>query len=101
LREHVSDERCDPARRAQDGIYQPYEDLLPYHTFSLRYSKQDIPTLAAQLRQVPPKQVISMYKALRRVHKAFLWPKELGGKAYEYTVASLHARLHRMWGIIY
>ncbi len=84
----------------QDGVYQPYEDLLPYHAFSLRFSLADVPTLVAQLQQVPPRQVVAMYKALRRWHRAFLWPRELGGRAYEYTVASLHARLHRLWGVI-
>jgi hypothetical protein len=35
------------------------------------------------------------------VHKAFLWPQELGGKAFDYTISSLHSRLHRIWGVIY
>ena len=83
--------------RPQDGVYQPYEDMLPYHAFSLRLGRGDLGNMVAQLQR----QVVAMCKALRRWHKAYLWPKELGGRAYELTVASLHARLHRLWGVIF
>jgi hypothetical protein len=82
-------------------VYQAYEDLLPWATFSLRFNQQDVPSMLQQLQQVEPQQVVAMYRALRRWHKAFLWPPALEGKAYDYTVASLYARLHRMWGVIY
>lgn len=37
----------------QDHVYQPYEsDYLPYHEFSLRLSKADIPHLVPILRSV-------------------------------------------------
>jgi hypothetical protein len=90
-----------PPARPQDGVYQPFEDQLPYHTFSLRFSTADIPTLVQQLQRIPPSQVVAMYKALRRWHKGFMWQQELGGKAFELTISSLHSRLHRKWGLIY
>ncbi len=82
-------------------MYQPFEDLLPWATFSLRFSQQDVPSLLQQLQQVEPQQVVAMYQALRRWHKGFLWPPDTGGKAYDYTLASLYSRLHRLWGVIY
>ncbi len=82
-------------------MYQPFEDQLPYHTFSLRFSKADIPTLVQQLQQLSPERIVAMYRSLRRVRGAFLWPPELGGRAFDHTIASLHSRLHRMWGLIY
>jgi hypothetical protein len=98
----VPDTPADPQSLApQDGVYQPYEDLLPYPSFSLRFSKEDIPALQASLAQMEPHEIVSMYKALRRWHKAFIWSKEQGGKAYDYTLASLHSRLHRLWGVLY
>ena len=51
--------------------------------------------------QVPYGEVVRMYRSLRRHRRAFLWQRELGGRAFEYLVASLMERLHRMWGLIY
>jgi hypothetical protein len=85
----------------QDGVYQPLEDLLPYHEFSLRFGKEDLATLVQQLAAISPERLASMFAQLKRYHKAFLWPRELGGEAFDYVVASLFSRLHRMWGVIY
>lgn len=85
----------------QDGMYQPWYDLLPYHEFSLRFSVEDIPQMAASLRQIPYPEVLRMYRSLRRHRRAFLWQRELGGRAFEYMVASLMERRHRLWGLIY
>ncbi len=30
--------------------------------------------------------------------RAFLWAPKLGGRAYEYTIRALEARLHGVWG---
>jgi hypothetical protein len=82
-------------------VYQPLEDLLPYHEFSLRFSKADLATLVQQLAAISPERVAAMFEALRRYRTAFLWPRELGGEAFDYVVQSLFARLHRLWGVIY
>ena len=85
----------------QDGVHQPLEDLLPYHEFSLRFRKEEIVSMVAQLRAMRPERLRAMFEALQRVHKAFLWPRELGGQAYDFVVASLWSRRHRLWGVLY
>lgn len=85
----------------QDGVYQPWEDLLPYRDFSLRFRFDEIKDMVASLRAMEPERVLEMYRALRKVHKAFVWPRRLGGTAYAMTIASLHSRLQRFQGAIY
>jgi hypothetical protein len=61
--------------------------------------KDDIPQLVQQIKQIEFDQLLRMYKSLRRYRRAFLWTE--GGRAFDYMVASLLERLHRMWGLIY
>jgi hypothetical protein len=57
--------------------------------------------MVQHLKQIQFEELVRMYRSLRRYRRAFLWQRELGGRAFEYLVASLMERLHRMWGLIY
>jgi hypothetical protein len=62
----------------QPNVTQPFEELLPYHEFSLRLTKEDIPTLGARLRATPAADVCRMQKALARYYRALLWQQPFG-----------------------
>lgn len=77
---------------------QPFEDVLPYPDFSVRLSLHQLPRLVPLLRAIPPVDVARMQQALARVHKAFIWQREVGGQAYNYTLASLRKRMIMLQG---
>ncbi|GFR42337.1 hypothetical protein Agub_g3245, partial [Astrephomene gubernaculifera] len=85
----------------QDKVRQPFEDLLHYPDFSVRVSKADIPRIVEILRAVPQEDVLRMMKENVRVYRAFIWQPELGGLAYNYTIASLRRRLSYVRGELY
>lgn len=78
----------------QDGVFQPYEDLLPYETFSVRLQLSDIPNIVRILKQVTPEEHLAMRRALARIHTSFGWDEH--GTAYNATIASLHRRYKRL-----
>ena len=78
----------------QDHVWQPFEDLLPYHEFTVRLSVKDVPNIVRILRAYTPEQMDAMRLAMARVHTAFLWHPEAGGEAYNYTIKALRLRLH-------
>lgn len=43
--------------RPQDGMHQPYDDILPYHEFSIRLPQKDIDKLDKILQSVSPEEV--------------------------------------------
>jgi hypothetical protein len=73
----------------QDHVYQPYEDLLPYPSFSVRLSRADLPRIAEILAGIPDSEILAMQHHLRHVHKAFDWEQSTGGLAYNYTLTSI------------
>mmetsp|Transcript_26370 Transcript_26370/g.78297 ORF Transcript_26370/g.78297 Transcript_26370/m.78297 type:complete len:245 (-) Transcript_26370:211-945(-) len=75
-----------------DGITQPFHDVLPYQDFSVRLSWSDIPNMVNILEAIPPRQVLHLYEGLARHYRAFVWPQEVGGKAYHRTLDSLFKR---------
>jgi hypothetical protein len=77
----------------QDAVFQPYEDLLPYHTFSVRVPSSRLPQLLHILRAIPDAEAIAMRQALALHWRAFVWHPDWGGQAYNYTIASLQQRL--------
>ncbi|GFR44305.1 hypothetical protein Agub_g5517 [Astrephomene gubernaculifera] len=84
----------------QDQVYQPYESegVLPYHEFSLRLGRADIPNIVHILRSVTPERMKAMRLAMANYYRAFLWDPRSGGLAYNYTVLALERRLHGVWG---
>ncbi|KAI8471154.1 MAG: exostosin family-domain-containing protein [Monoraphidium minutum] len=76
----------------QDGVQQPYEDLLPYAAFSLRLPTPGLPQLLDALAAVTPDHYSRLRAGLGAHWRAFLWGPAAGGRAYEVTVASLRRR---------
>uniref|UniRef100_A0A7S0RCE8 EGF-like domain-containing protein n=1 Tax=Chlamydomonas leiostraca TaxID=1034604 RepID=A0A7S0RCE8_9CHLO len=85
----------------QDGVYQAFEDLLPYRDFSVRVSKADLPRLIHILRAMPAEEEARLRRGLAAHHLAFVWQPDVGGLAYNYTLASLHKRLSNLRGGLY
>ncbi|PNH09138.1 putative glucuronosyltransferase [Tetrabaena socialis] len=85
----------------QDKVRQPFEDLLHYPDFSVRVSKAELPRIVDILRAIPDGDVTRLMKDSARVYRAFIWQPELGGLAYDYTVASLRRRLSHLRGELY
>ena len=81
----------------QPFVMQPFEDLLPYHTFSARADHFDnISQLPSLLSGFGPRKLRSARLALRQVRRAFSW--EPTGLAYNYTIAALCFRALELRG---
>jgi hypothetical protein len=86
----------------QDGVHQPYDDVLPYDAFSLRLPSSDVANLDAVLRGVSDAELRALQAGLRRFHRAFLWAPAMPdataypGEAYQWLIKSLHRRLHNI-----
>lgn len=84
----------------QPNVTQPFEDLLQgtpysYDSFSIRYTKEDIPNLPNLLRSVPDSRLCAMQAMLQRVYRAFLWQQPYGplhASAYDLTQVLLCRR---------
>ena len=61
-----------------DHVLWPLEGQIPYHDFSLRFRKRDIPRLPAELRAVTGTRLLELQHGLRRWHRAFIWDAEYG-----------------------
>ena len=81
----------------QDGVHQPFDDVLPYHEFSLRLPQSDIPRLDDILRSVSAGELLALQAGVKRFHRAFMWADAdrdgAEGDAYAWVVKSLHPRL--------
>ena len=84
--------RVHALRRVQDHVYQPYEELLPYEDFSIRLNNQDLPHLREILRGVTDEQYRRLLDNLLRYQDAFMWDPAWGGRAFDYTIATLRRR---------
>ena len=86
----------------QDGVHQPYDDVIPYHEFSLRVPQAELENLEARLRAITPLQLRALQHGVERYHTAFLWrdnntPELLSSRdAYYWFIKSLHRRLQTM-----
>ena len=86
----------------QDGVHQPYDDVLPYDAFSLRLPQSDVAQLDAVLRGVSDLELRVLQAGVRRFHRAFLWAPArpdataYPGEAYQWLIKSLHRRLHNI-----
>ena len=73
----------------QEHVYQYNEDVLPYEEFSIRLNNADIPRLREILGNVTDAQYSKLLEGVRKYWPAFVWEREAGGKAFEYTILSL------------
>ena len=80
----------------QDHVHQYFEDIMPYEQFSIRLSNADIPNLPAILRSVSDAQYAALLAGVKKYHRAFLWERDAGGQAFEYTILSLKRRYHNI-----
>jgi hypothetical protein len=78
----------------QDGIHQPFEDQLPYESFSIRLPQSRLTHIVQLLSAIPDEQYIKLREGLAKHWRAFVWHPKWGGQAYEYTVRSLRQRSH-------
>ncbi|KAL1528166.1 hypothetical protein AB1Y20_009527 [Prymnesium parvum] len=76
----------------QPLVDQAFEDVLPYHRFSLRFNPCDIPSLLPQLRAIAHNRtrLCQMREAALRYYRALMW--EPPGVAYEMLQISLCRR---------
>jgi len=80
----------------QDHVWQPFEELLPYERFSVRVSNADVPNIVPILRAFSDEQIRAMRVELAHHWRAFLWQEEVGGLAYNYTMAALKKRVYNL-----
>ncbi|KAL4427660.1 hypothetical protein ABPG75_001749 [Micractinium tetrahymenae] len=85
----------------QEQVFQAYEDLLPYEAFSVRLTNQDLPMLREILRNISDAQYRGMMQQLVTYRSAFNWWTESGGRAFDWTIASLHRRYQNMKALYY
>lgn len=77
-------------------MYQPLEEVLPYHEFSIRLSKRDIPHLLQLLEAIPDAQYLALRGALAKYWAAFSWDTSTGGRAFHYVMQALQVRVNRL-----
>lgn len=77
----------------QDGVYQPFHDLLPYHKFSITLPKARLGSITQVLSSVSDADYIKLRHGLQQYWPAFVWHPLAGGQAYNYTLQSLEVRL--------
>ncbi|KAG2444206.1 hypothetical protein HYH02_009144 [Chlamydomonas schloesseri] len=80
----------------QDHVYQAFEDFLPYEEFSVRLRLSEVPRLLDILRSYGAEQRAALRLGMAKYYRAFIWHREYGGQAYEYTLAGLQRRLANM-----
>lgn len=82
-----------PVRPAlQEHALQAQEDVLPYEAFSIRLTNDDLPHLRETLRGISDEQYRSLLEGVRRYMPAFSWDDAAGGRAFDFTIASLRRR---------
>jgi hypothetical protein len=90
----------------QDGVRQPFDDVLPYWRFSLRLAQADVPDLERILRAVPPADVAELQAGVERYFPYFVWCGSeveclaAGGRARAYhgVLDSLRRKLYNALG---
>ncbi|KAL4451657.1 hypothetical protein ABPG75_007319 [Micractinium tetrahymenae] len=75
-----------------EHVFQPFEDVLAYETFSIRLTNSDLPRLREILRSVTSEQYHRLLGNVLRHRGAFAWDADKGGSAFEYMLLSLQRR---------
>lgn len=89
----------------QPFVDQPFEQLLPYETFSQRLEFYEFPQLPARLRALTDDRVVRMRQALKEVSPAFNWVQQSEGRtlpalAYNFTILQLCQRAVQLQGVL-
>ena len=91
---------CVCVRTPQDGVYQPYHDLLPYQQFSVTLPKARLASISQVLRSITDEEYVRLRQGMQVYWRAFVWHPLAGGQAYNYTIQSLHHRVqHHLAGL--
>jgi hypothetical protein len=69
-----------------------FVQVLPYEEFSVRLNNADLPHLREILRSITDEQYLQLLAGLVRYRHAFTWEVQLGGRAFDYTIATLRRR---------
>lgn len=85
----------------QDGVYQPFQDLLPYHDFSVRLPKSRLPHITEILTAIPDEEYVKLRQGVAKYWPAFVWHPKWGGQAYDYVIRSLAARANNHLAELY
>ncbi|KXZ42907.1 hypothetical protein GPECTOR_112g277 [Gonium pectorale] len=80
----------------QDWVYQAFEEYLPYEEFSVRMPLAGVGHLIEVLRSFDEQALAALRLGMARHYRAFIWNREWGGTAYEWTLAGLQRRLDNM-----
>lgn len=80
---------------------QAFEDVLPYETFSIRLTNDDVPQLREILRGITDEQYKRLLAGVQQYLAAFSWHPESGGKAFDYTILSLRRKYMNMKALYY
>ncbi|KAG2444152.1 hypothetical protein HYH02_009091 [Chlamydomonas schloesseri] len=76
----------------QDHVYQAFDDFLPYEEFSVRLRLSEVPRLLDILRSYGAEQRAALRLGMAKYYRAFIWDREHGGEAFEWTLAGLQRR---------
>jgi hypothetical protein len=85
----------------QEHVVQPFEELLPYETFSLRLSNAKLPELREILRDITDAQYRKLQEGMVRYRDALHWDVMAGGRAFDYTIAALRRRFLNFKSLYY
>ena len=77
----------------QPGVLQPYDDILPYHKFSVRVGADKIPILHKLLPSITEAEHKRLRAGVRHYAAAFDW-SENNGQAYQLAAYALCRRAH-------
>ncbi|KAG2492559.1 hypothetical protein HYH03_009221 [Edaphochlamys debaryana] len=80
----------------QDGVHQPFEDEMPYEDFAVRLPMRDLPRVVEVLRSYGEDRLAAMRLTLAGYYRAFIWHREHGGRAYEWTLEGLKKRAYAL-----
>ncbi|EOD26514.1 hypothetical protein EMIHUDRAFT_353932 [Emiliania huxleyi CCMP1516] len=73
----------------------PYANVLPWEDFAIHLRKDQIPALAATVRNISQRRQEEMRTALRLYKAGFVWWRP-DGAAYEFTLAALGQRVEQL-----
>ena len=80
---------------------QPYEDLLPYELFSVRVALRDVGRVRDILRGISDVQYRELLGNVLKYQAAFEWDRWAGGRAFDFTIASLRRRHLNLQAVFY
>ncbi|PSC74977.1 exostosin-like glycosyltransferase [Micractinium conductrix] len=85
----------------QDHVFVPYQDILSYEDFSIRLSNDDLPHIREILKGVSEEQYRQLLDNVLKVAAAFSWDAERGGRAFDFTIASLRRKHMNLKALFY